>query len=269
MNGNNTSEPINFLLSREELLFVLNLLQAGFIPGLDNDPLGELTAEQLAFANTVAGRALWARELAQLHPDGQWVVHNNLLLAVGGCAYAQRIISVYHWPADSAFPRRFFGHLRENDIVTHTRPADVLHRFSLLPSKEQLISQVLAACDLEDGSTSPPQELALSRGDFVKIRELAGAGDTTGAMDILVTNRTPPETAQAFVSTLADSARVSIMQILDQPINGTVQKRDFTVLQNSQQTWMISAPTSDTDDAPLSVKTTSRDEITALLSEWL
>lgn len=269
MNGNNTSEPIHFLLSREELLFVLNLLQAGFIPGLDNDPLGELTPEQQAFANTVAGRALWARELTQLHSDSQWVIHNNLLLAVGGCAYAQRIISVYHWPVNSTLPTRFFGHLWENNIVTHTRPADVLHRFSLLPSKEQLISQVLAVCDLEDGSASPHQELAVSSGDFVKIRELAGAGDTTGAVGILVTNGTLPETAQAFVSTLADSARISILQILDQVANGTVQKRDFTVLQNSQQTWLISTPASDTDDAPLSVKTTTRDEVTALLSEWL
>src|SRR5512145_1990409 len=125
MNGNNTSEPIQILLSREELLFVLNLLQAGFIPGLDDDPLGELTAEQQAFALTVAGRALRARELAQQHPDGQWVVHNNLLLAVGGCAYAQGIISVYHWPSNSALPRRFFGHLRENQAIAHTRPADV------------------------------------------------------------------------------------------------------------------------------------------------
>lgn len=269
MNGNDTSEPIHILLSREELLFVLNLLQTGFIPGLDNDPLGKLTAEQQALALTIAGRALWARELAQLHPDGQWVVHNNLLLAVGGCAYAQRIISVYHWPVNGTLPRRFFGHLWENNIVIHTRPADVLHRFSLLPSKEQLISQVLAACDLEGGSAAPPQELAVSSADFVKIRELAGRGDTTGAVDLLVTHGTSLETARAFVSTLADSARVSILQILHQVANGTVHKRDFTVLQNSQQTWLISTPANDTDDAPLSVKTTTRDEVTALLSEWL
>lgn len=269
MNGNDTSEPIHILLSREELLFVLNLLQAGFIPGLDNDPLGELTAEQQALALTIAGRALWARELAQLHPDGQWVVHNNLFLAVGGCAYAQSVISVFHWPANGALPRRFFGHLRENHIVIHTRPADVLHRFSLLSSREQLISQVLTACDLEDGSAAPPQELTVLSDDFVKLRELAGAGDTTEAVKMLASNGTLPETAQAFVSTLADSARVSILQILHQPVNGAVQKRDFTVLQNSQQTWLISAPTSDTDDALLSVKTTTRGEVTTLLSEWL
>ncbi len=269
MNGNDTSESIQILLSREELLFVLNLLQAGFIPGLDNDPLGELTAEQQAFALTVAGRALRARELAQLHPDGQWVVHNNLLLAVGGCAYAQEIISVYHWPANDAVPQRFFGHVREDNIVTHTRPADVLHRFSLLPSKDQLISQVLAICEFEDGATSSPQELAVSSGDFVKVRDLAGAGDTTGAMDMLVANGALPETAQAFVATLADSARVSILQIVKQPADGSIQKRDFTVLQNDQQSWLINAPANDTDGALLSVRTTTRAEIASLLSEWL
>jgi hypothetical protein len=269
MNDQNVAAPVNILLSREELLFVLNLLQAEFMPGLDPDPLGDLTAEQQALALTVAGRALQARELARLHPTGEWVVHNNLLMAVGACAYAQGTISIYHWPPGGAWPSRFFACVRENDVVAHTRPADVLHQFSLLSSKDELIAQALAVCAYQDGPVSQPQELTVSTADFVKVRELTGAGDAAGAVDLLVANGVSSETAQAFVATLAGSPRVSILQALKQPANAPVQKQDFTVLQNGQHSWLIMAPPGATDDSLLSVKTTTRDEVQVLLSEWL
>jgi hypothetical protein len=269
MNDHDDSEAVSILLSREELLFVLNLLQAEFIPGLDADPLGELTAEQQALAFTVAGRALWARELAQLQPNGEWVIHNDLLTVVGGCAYAQSIISIYHWSANAVMPRRFFGHIRGNNIVGHTRPADVLHRFSLLSSKEQLMAQVLAVCEFEDRPVSQPLELAASSADFVKVRELASAGNLTGAADVLVGNGVSSEIAQAFLATLAGAPRVSILQTLKQAGAGAAQKQDFTLMQNGQHTWLITAPLDATDGSPLSIKTTTKDEIQALLSEWL
>jgi hypothetical protein len=269
MNDHNDSEAVSILLSREELLFVLNLLQAEFIPGLDAEPLGELTAEQQALAFTVAGRALWARELAQLQPNGEWVIHNNLLTAVGGCAYAQSIISIYHWSANAVMPRRFFGHTRGNNIVSHTRPADVLHRFSLLSSKEQLMVQVLAVCEFEDKPASQSLELVMSSADFVGVRELVGAGNLTEATDVLVGNGVSPETTQAFLDTLASPLRVSILQTLKQVDDGATQKQDFTLLQNGQHTWLIIAPPGTADNAPLSVKTTTKDEIQVLLSEWL
>ncbi len=269
MNDHDDSEAVSILLSREELLFVLNLLRAEFIPGLDADPLGELTAEQQALAFTVAGRALWARELAQLQPNGEWVIHNSLLTAVGGCAYAQSIVSIYHWSANAVMPRRFFGHIRGDNIVSHTRPADVLHRFSLFSSKEQLIAQILAVCEFEDRPASQPLELAVSSADFVKVRELASAGDVTRAADVLVGNGVSPETAQVFLDTLAGAPRVSILQTLKQAGDGAAQKQDFTVLQNEQYIWLIIAPPGEGDVASLRVKSTTKAEIQELLAEWL
>jgi hypothetical protein len=266
MNGNSALESINILLSREELLFILDLLQADFIPGLEADPRGELTAEQRALALTVAGRALWARQLAQLNSNGEWLIHNDLLTIVGGCAYAQEVISVYHWPANETFPHRLFGHIRENDVVIHTRPADVLHRFTLLSSKAELITQVLALCEFEGGSASPPRQLTVPGNDFAKIQALAGAGDAAGVVDMLATTGTATEAAQAFGATLASSPRLSIMQVVKQQANGAAQK-DFTLLQNGHYAWLIHAPASAAGDPLLSIKTTTRDEVIALLSE--
>ncbi len=267
MANDNAIELVNFTLSREELLFTLNLLEAPFIPGLDPDPLGEFTPEQRALALTVAGRALRARELVQIHNGGEWVLHNALLAAVGSCAYAQSVVSLVHWPPQSDAPARFFGHLRDNVAVVHTRPADVLHRFALLPSKEQLITQTLAFCGYEDGGSAPAFELSVPGAVFVQARELAAAGETAQAVDTLAGSTTAPEAAQALAETLGSSPTASVLQTLKGQADGTVQKQDLTLLQNGQRAWLIMAAPDEA--APLRVKTTSKDEMQALLAAGL
>ena len=90
MNDKNEFEPVDLLLSREELLLLLDLLQANTIPGLEVDPFGELNDAQRQLAIVWAGRALRARELAQLNEAGELMVHDDLLTAVGTCAYADK-----------------------------------------------------------------------------------------------------------------------------------------------------------------------------------
>ncbi|MCL4297871.1 MAG: hypothetical protein KJ077_19165 [Anaerolineae bacterium] len=267
MNGEKRLDPINILLSREELLFVLNSLQADFIPGLDPDPQGELTLAQESFGITVAGRALRARELARQRPGGEIELHTALLTMVGVCVYSQNVLFAYHWPANTDTPSRYFGHIRGNDIVAHTRPEEVLHLFSLLPDKDQLTDQVLAVCQYTDVPAAAALEFSAPAEIFAQVRQLAGAGDAAKAVNLLVNSGVAAETARTFADALAHAPRVSILQAVKQPGDGTVQKRDFTLLQNGQQAWLAVAAAE--PGAPLRVKTTSSAEIRAMLAEWV
>ncbi|MCB9420413.1 MAG: hypothetical protein H6667_11455 [Ardenticatenaceae bacterium] len=267
MSDDNGLEPIGVLLSREELIFVLDLLQASSLPGLDADPLGDLTPQQRAMSMVWAGRALRARGLGQLNEDGEMALHHALLTAVGVCAYSNDAIFIYHWPEAGADPSRYFGHLRGEDMASHTRPADVLHQFSLLPSRDHLLEQVFDFCGYEDGSQSADLTMTVNNADFVRARELAGDGQTQAAVEALTQNDVPAETAVAFAATLADSPRVSIFQTLKQDGADSVQKSDFTLVQNSDHTWFI-APARD-DEAALLVKTTNKNEVETILNELL
>ena len=73
------------------------------------------------------------------------------------------------------------------------------------------------------------------------------------------------EAAAAFTATLADSPRVSIFQTLQQTGEDTVQKSDFTLVQNGAYTWFVAA--AQEDETELLVKTTNKDEVAALLAE--
>lgn len=266
-NGDNV-QPLNILLSRDELLLVLGELDSDFLPGLDADPLGELTAEQQSLALTVAGRGLMARDLAGLTEAGDLVLHTALLTAVGVCAYSQNALYAYHWPAGSDAPTRYFGHLRGDVAVAHTRPQEVLHLFSLLPSKAALIDEVVA---LSRSSTSPKKSkvsdaLAVSGADFGRARELAAVGDADAAALALGGAEAGPA-AIALADTLAGAPDVTILQTLKQLESGDVQKRDFTLIasQNGHDAWLITAGAD--DDAPLTAEPAGSDELRTLLGE--
>jgi len=256
-------EPINVLLSREELLLVLDLLRADEISGLDADPLGALDDEQRQLAVIWASRALRARQLAQLNEAGELMVHDALLTAVGTCAYAEKAISAFHWRAGEETPSRYFGHIRGEDVVAHTRPEDVLHLFTLLPSPEELLSQLLDFCAYED-TPSAAFEMRVTNEIFVQARGLAGEGKADQARQLLIDNGAGRETAVAFIATLTQSPRVSILQTLERDGDNAVQKSDFTIIQNGTYSWFI-MPVQEAGEDMLLVNALGRSEIENIL----
>lgn len=266
MNGDPTQQPINLLLSREELLLVLKLLGVETIPGLDADPQGALDAGQQAVALRVAERALRARALADVR-DGQVALHNALISAVGTCAFPQRTVFVYHWPAGGEEAIRYFGHLRGDEVVVHTRPADVLHLFSRMPSAGYFAEQMLAACAVTAAEPAVSGGFTLASAAFTRLRQLAEGGSTQAALDLLRQTGIDATGAGALVATLAHNPAVSIVQMRKQQ-DGAVAGQEFTLLQNSQHAWLVQLDASATE-RPLQVQPASRQTVERLLSGWL
>lgn len=263
---NNSTEPINILLSREELLLTLRALQVASIPGIDRDPLGDLTPDGLELAMTIAERSLRARELAQVREDGSLALHNLLLTAVGVCAYATQTVFVYHWRDDGDLPVRYFGHIRDGDFVAHTRPDDVLHLFTLLPQKEQMIEQIAQLCNWEDrGQKNGLYSLDVP--DFAQVRQMARTGEVDTAVAHLEAHRANPAAATALVETLTHAPHISILQLLKQQADQSVARRDFTVVQDQEHCWLMTSPTGSPSD-PLVVKTAVKADLISLISDW-
>src|SRR5688500_1305998 len=123
----NSNTPLTITLSQEELLAVLDVLQARTIPGLNAPQFARLNDREKQLVPTTARRALQARGLATVREDGVLLVHRALLTAVGVCAYSQSAAAIYHWNPSSENPAFFSGHIRGDDIVAHTRPDPFLH----------------------------------------------------------------------------------------------------------------------------------------------
>ncbi len=261
-----TTEPINLLLSRDELLYILSLLGAETLPGIDPDTLGDLTPAQRTMAHQIALRSLRARELAQQRNGDGVAVHNALLAAVGVCAYPHRTLFAYHWPAGAEAPFRFFGHIRDNEVVAHTRPEADLHLLSRLPSANYLVTQLLALCECNNSPATSAADVLMATHDFAEARRLAAEGLATAALDLLLQNRLPSISAQALVNTLSVAPRVSIIQLLKQDGDG-VQKQELTLVQNAQHAWLIQTDTNVQDQ--LRIKATQRAAVESIFSQWV
>jgi hypothetical protein len=260
-------EPINILLSREELLLVLDLLQAETIPGLDADPtLGDLTPEQRNLALTVAERALRARELVQLEADGELVIHKRLLTAVGVCAYSHSAVLVYHWPSQAETPVRYFGHRRDEDVVAHSVPDSTLHMFSLLASTAQLVEQILAVAQYQEVATDAV-EFNVPAPVLGQARELATGTETDAALAVLTESDVAAVSAQAFVDALAGDPRITIMQLIKQQDQDDPMRQDITLLQNGNTAWLVSQQPG--NDIDMRVKTVAQTELMSLLTDAL
>ena len=112
---------------------------------------------------------------------GNRPLDNDLLRTIRICAYPQSALFIYHWSIGEELPTPFFAHLRDNDIVVHTRPANVLHLFTFLSTHEQLIEQLLAICEYQDIDQTDKFKFSLAHEDLVRVREFVELGVTKDA----------------------------------------------------------------------------------------
>lgn len=239
-----SQKPVNVVLSRDELALVLSLLQVRTIPGMDPEPLGPRAPEQEDTAFVVATRGLRARGLAQARPAGQpegaWLtVHVGVLAAVSACAFSTAALFVYHWPSQRELPLRIFGHVRDGVFVIHTPQEDVLHRFTMLASHEQLVDQVLAVCQLREQPAALAGELRLTGSDFARLRELAEQEDLAQARPLLALNPAPQELINSLLAALSSQPQVTIVQTLQAAEAGAVTRRDLTLVQDASALWLV------------------------------
>jgi hypothetical protein len=263
-----SAEPVNVVLSRDELTLVLSLLQVQTLPGLDPDPLGERNADQQDTAFVVAARGLRARGLARARavdqPDAApLAVHAGVLAAVGACAFSMGALFVYHWPSRAELPLRIYSHLRDGAYVIHTPYEGVLHRFTVLTSREDLVDQALTVCQLREEPAALVGELRLAGDDFAQLRQLAEQGDLIQAKALLNPALAAADLVNPLLATLANQPQVTIVQTLKSADGGAVSKRDLTLVQDASALWLVELAG---DDASLLlVKPATRADVRALL----
>lgn len=234
-------DAVNVVLSRDELVLVLGLLNANTLPGLDQDPLGELDAQQVEMSAQVAARGLRARDLARVRAeDGKLLVHVGVLGAVNVCTAPDAALFAYHWSGEETEPLRWFGYRRGPSYVAYRPLEDVLHRFTVLAAGELLIEQALATCQVQSEVQPAADGVVDIKGsDFARLRQLAGAGVGDQALALLAAASVPPRPALALVKTLTARPQVSILQLFTRMQDGATRQQDFTLLQSGSALWLM------------------------------
>lgn len=265
----NTRQIVEVILSREELALILTLIRADTIPGLEADPLGELTSEQRNLGLIFAERALRARELARLGANGQLLVQNALLNMVGACAFAQTSVLVQHHFPDQHPPAQYFGHIREGILVAHTLPDQALHRLALVPDRTALIEQIISVCQASNLPRTAAVEMRVSRAALAQVREAAAQNQAAGAA-ILVQQGAVVESARLFAQALAAPHHLSVIQIIQIHPQDQMHLWDLTLVHSDQTAWLAyPLPLSSDGNDLYLVRSIHTSELIRLLNSWI
>ena len=233
--------PMNFTLSRHELLVILDALGEAIIPGLAADPLGDLSPEQEQLAKTIAQRALLARGFMRMHEDGP-ALHRWILDAIATCAFAPKVIMAIRRSPNDPIPFQFYAHIGEDAIVSHIPSPDALHAFAMIHDHNMLVEQLNAIIRF------PKEDEIIEKGSFQifeplfsRVREHIATGNTEDARASLTAATEGSRLVDPFIDTMVHEHTLVLLHWLHAIDEHTREERDFTVIHDGQRSWLLEA----------------------------
>jgi len=256
----------SFLLSREELLLLLKLLNADYILGLTPDPLGELSAKQQAFAFIYAERALRARQLATVDEQGVLKVQRELLDIIGICVYPERSVVAHHiLPNKQA--SLFTGHCREAQYAIHLIPEAALHHITLHPTSATFFNELIAFCRCQKLPEALTEGMFIDGETYKRLCESVSSGNELASLNLLLEQGVTHDSAQSFVTTLLAPHTISVVQFLNPLSTNSLAKREMTILQSESQAWLVVQSNRIDSDELVSIQPLTTQMLTRVLLE--
>ena len=246
-----TTEPEQALsalsvgLSPEEVLCLLNHLEAPDLPGVDRESFNALEPAQQQMALDVARRGLLAREL--LLPENDALNVNPLLLSM----LVPNLVpehSLLLWQQDDGNPgRMYYGHSWEDVHVLRWLSRLGIHQFLLLSSKEALAKAVVDLLELEMRPSPNETMHRLPVAVFEQAQAAASAEGTAAAAERLRSGGLPQDVATLLGTALAAPRRLaSIAGIHHAEEQGGV-RLSVMAIETREGAWLVDYATAATD----------------------
>lgn len=250
------------LLSRAEMLVLLDAVRAQTIVGLDEPLIPESEAEHRVLVEQ-GHASLQARGLAQTNPNGG-VALDAVLVTVASIITKPEtaIIVVRHDPerGDQGFWFYRAGAL----IVEHTLPDAQTHRIATIPDGAHLLARISQILPLVNAS--PPAAATLAEATFGQAKTLAENRQTQSAKALLA-SAFAAEAATALVQAIQQPVFSGSLAILRTADGQIVDARSLAVLQSAMTAWLISQATP--GETSLRIETADQETLRQQIERWL
>lgn len=233
-----TENSLTLYLSQEELVLVVRALKATTLPGLGEAPLGPVSEEVAGLLLAAANRALAARQLVHVQPDGTLQMDRTLATIASICLRPDQMLAVIATDAHGFTEQRY--HYRVPDLtVTHTFPQPGLHALLLAAHSDMgqpyvlgLLDVLAAAAPLAVG----PQTLTQA-----VLAQAQAATEVAQAQQVLTEAGWPVEAAQSFAQALLQPQLRLGLQFLYQRVP-EARQTFITVLAHASGHWYSETP---------------------------
>lgn len=228
---------VGIQLSREELLYMLYLIKTDYILGLEPDPMGKMSTEQIELGLVFAERSLRARELAAIDNKGDLQVDSSLLAMIEACAYSDFVVALHYFQPEG-LRQKIFWHRRQGLIVKHTIPSAELHHFSFTKEGDLLINEILSYCNISQPKVVNLPKFQVKSDLLGAVKESANV-DMKKAIELLTEVNVPADSAYEICTILSGKYSIAALHLAHQSKNNELAKNELTVLSGETSTWMM------------------------------
>ncbi len=195
-------EPI-VSVSQEELYFLLVLLKARRIPGMEGIFEPDASERERTNLLDAARRALVARGLVTLQVDGRATLDEFTLAVIGTCVRPLFSVMMENTALDRS--SGVFWHAIKNLVVEHTIPQVGIHRFRALPADSDLVNRMMGASEVKlREEAGPVPDAVLMQTVFDKARQLCrDEGDQAAGREALTQGGLSNPAAEKLAAVLA------------------------------------------------------------------
>ncbi len=205
--GNHAEGFYSVRLGQEELIVLLGILRASTIPGLGENPLGDMSEEMVKVALGAGERSLRARGLIAVDMGESKIKVDPLTLAlIGTCVYPQYTISLTVLEKNGALDAAYY-HGRDGFLVEHSFPEAGINGFRTAENSRQMEERLINRLKLNESPEPPGKPLRIPLSGMEEARELAAKGER-GALERTIKKKgMKQDDARKVTSIFEDSNR--------------------------------------------------------------
>ena len=263
-----TQESTALVLSRTELVYVLNTLQASKIIGVELKEL-DLPQEQFEALLQGAEQSLAASSLLTLDEQAQerLLVPElvGLVEALPFCSLAFVVVRGVRGKGQQMFIFNFYKDI----IVEHTMPQEGLHRLVAIGSLEDFFARVESLVPLKPVIVEERPQLSISQAGFEELRQIVQADSDGAAQSILIASGLEEDLASALVQALGNPQFTLSLACLECEQSTVIDANSVAVFADEQSAWGIWQGTVDGDDSEILILPTGINDVRSMIVSWL
>lgn len=251
-------------LARSEFLVLMDAVQAPGVVGLD--------ALQLVPEDAAEHKALVSQGIEQLKERGALKIQDgvNVLdttLIGMAMAIADPDLALITSRDTPGVGQQLFLHYKSHALVVEqTLPSDEEHRLALVGDAE-LIDRLMEILPVGQQEPEADMRLVLAQEKFIKVKDLAEAGEGSKALKMLQKEGVEATVAESLLTVLAEPEFGGTLAILRCEKAQVVDGRNLAVVQGTEGSWLVRQTDPGSDE--LEVAACSSQIVRSLLSDWI
>ena len=225
-------------LGHEELAYMLILMRAKTLPGLEEDLLKGLDDRQKEAVLGASERSLVARGIIRIEEGENKVEIDPLTLSLlGTCVYPQRTSSLTVIDKGGNVDGRYY-HARDSFLVEHSFPGTGVHEFTVSNSEKAMEERILRFIALGDDPPPEGEAITISVPDAAEVLDQMRRGGRNALREILVNIGLSEEKADTLYELFDTSDKCIMVNRVDfGPSREELQVRGAAFLKSPGGLW--------------------------------